>query len=82
MDFLNRKAKSTLFTVTSLDSNNNFFIIGFAIVDVENLFNWTWFVNNLKNALKDIEEKILFLSLIEKKGLLMLFKLCLQHQLC
>ena len=68
--FLNGEAKGTLLTATSLDSNNNLFNIGFAIVDVENSSNWTWFANNLKNSIKEIETKDIVFVSDREKGLI------------
>ncbi|PKI70997.1 hypothetical protein CRG98_008578 [Punica granatum] len=42
-----------LFAVVSQDENNSFYLIAFAIVEVENTENWTWFLRLLLDDLED-----------------------------
>ena len=46
--FLKNTYGGTLFAASTLDANNNIYILAFAIVDLENDNSWLWFFTKLK----------------------------------
>ncbi|XP_028069075.1 uncharacterized protein LOC114271673 [Camellia sinensis] len=51
--FLKGKFKENLLVATTKDGNRGLFPVAFAIVGVENTTNWSWFLQNLRNAFGD-----------------------------
>jgi hypothetical protein len=49
--FLKGRVKGELLTAIGRDANNQVFPIAWAVVDVENKPNWTWFINLLRDDL-------------------------------
>ncbi|KAL7247632.1 hypothetical protein ACSBR2_002527 [Camellia fascicularis] len=51
--FLKGRFKENLLVATTKDGNRGLFPVVFAIVGVENTTNWSWFLQNLRNAFGD-----------------------------
>jgi len=49
--FLKGKIKGELLTAIGRDANNQVYPIAWAVVDVENKPNWTWFIDLLRDDL-------------------------------
>lgn len=54
-----------LLTATAVDGNDGFFPVAFAVVDVENIDNWRWFLEQLKYAMSSAQS-LTFVSDREK----------------
>ncbi|XP_042478455.1 uncharacterized protein LOC122059620 isoform X2 [Macadamia integrifolia] len=58
---LKGKFLSTFLSATAMDANDDMFPVAFAVVESGSLQDWTWFLENLKVALKDSRD-IIFVS--------------------
>nr|XP_028952514.1 uncharacterized protein LOC114822343 [Malus domestica] len=67
--FVKNKYKGTLLGATGKNGNQGFFPLAFALVDVEDEANWTWFLMNLSTVLFEDDRTITFI-LDRHKGLL------------
>ena len=48
-----------LFSATSYDANDNMFPIAYGVMSSENYEDWNWFLQNLKNLIRDKDVVIL-----------------------
>ena len=64
--FLTGVHKGILLVASSLDANNNIFIVGAAIVSIENEDNWAWFVRLIRAALGNVPDDLTVISDREK----------------
>ena len=48
-----------LFSATSYDANENMFSIAYGVMSFENYEDWNWFLQNLKNLIRDKDAVIL-----------------------
>ena len=53
---LKGKYKGTMLVTTSLDMNNQIYLIAIGIVDLENDASWEWFMTNLRGVIRDVPE--------------------------
>ncbi|XP_050113356.1 uncharacterized protein LOC126591625 [Malus sylvestris] len=67
--FVKNNYKGTLLAATGKNGNQGFFPLAFAMVDLENEENWTWFMEQLSYMLTPQERTITFVS-DRNKGLL------------
>ncbi|KAJ6355145.1 hypothetical protein OIU77_005690 [Salix suchowensis] len=75
---LKSKYHEILLTATALDGDDGFFPVSFAIVDIENGDNWSWFLEQLKHAIST-SRSVTFVSDKEKglmKSVLEVFEKC------
>ena len=55
--FLKGKARGILLTALSMDANDSLYPIAFALVEIENIHNWRWFLEALQASL-DLENGV------------------------
>ncbi|XP_052625687.1 uncharacterized protein LOC111879090 [Lactuca sativa] len=77
--FLKGQVKGELLTAIGRDANNQVYPIAWAVVDVENKSNWTWFLELLSGNLDLIDGKGLVVISNQHKGLLQSIKDILPH---
>ncbi|KAF5788209.1 putative transcription factor interactor and regulator CCHC(Zn) family [Helianthus annuus] len=63
---LRSKYGEVLITANAIDGNDEFFLVAFAIVDVEDDNNWRWFLEQLKAAIVNTQQPITFVFDREK----------------
>ncbi|GKF04552.1 hypothetical protein Tco_0035220, partial [Tanacetum coccineum] len=72
--FLNTLCKGELLSAVGRDGNNQIYLIVWAIVNVENKENWSWFMQCLINDLRIVDGEGLTIISDQHKGLLKLQK--------
>ncbi|XP_052625692.1 uncharacterized protein LOC128132781 [Lactuca sativa] len=77
--FLKGQVKGELLTAIGRDANNQVYPIAWAVVDVENKSNWTWFLELLSGDLDLIDGSGLVVISDQHKGLLQSVKDVLPH---
>ncbi|XP_052627034.1 uncharacterized protein LOC128133578 [Lactuca sativa] len=77
--FLKGAVKGELLTAIGRDANNQVYPIAWAIVDVENKANWTWFLELLRDDLDLDSGRGLVVISDQRKGLLEFVKDILPH---
>nr|KAJ0195375.1 hypothetical protein LSAT_V11C700387360 [Lactuca sativa] len=77
--FLKGQVKGELLTTIGRDANNQVYPIAWAVVDVENKSNWTWFLELLSGDLDLIDGRGLVVISDQHKGLLQSVKDVLPH---
>ncbi|CAD6983462.1 unnamed protein product [Tilletia controversa] len=68
--FLKGKIKLVLLLAATFDSNDSLIILGWGLVKVENIDNWTWFISQLLAALPALGESSTTIVSDRDKGLL------------
>ena len=68
--FLTSVHKGILLAATFLDPNNKIVVLGIAIVAIENVANWMWFLENLLSSVPEINENDSAFVSDRQKGLL------------
>ena len=67
--FLTSVHKGILLAATFLDPNNKIVVLGIAIVAIENVANWMWFLENLLSSIPEINENNSAFVFYRQKGL-------------
>ncbi|KAE8237392.1 hypothetical protein A4X13_0g8807 [Tilletia indica] len=68
--FLKGKLKLVLLLAATFDSNDSLIILGWALVKVENIDNWTWFISHLRAAFPALADASTTIVSDRDKGLL------------
>ncbi|XP_062103374.1 uncharacterized protein LOC133814429 [Humulus lupulus] len=65
--FLKNAHGATLFSASTLDSNNNIFVLAFGIADLENYNSWLWFFSKLRDTYGEPEVTFTRLAIVSDR---------------